>query len=174
VVPATLFSTESVTSLAEFLAGASVTDAARELADPAALAAFVAGGYAETFRLELLDLDPEVTEAMLEDEPDQTAGGFPLAPPPAARSATTIGLLGPVNAWVRTVAGRIDEVVLSGDIIAPPSLAAAIRDRLVGAEASRATIARVVGELLGDEGPAYLLGLKPDLVARLIADAAGA
>jgi hypothetical protein len=176
VIPATFFSTESATSLSEFLAGASVTEAARELADPEALAAFAAGGYAKTFGVELLDLDPEVTEAMLEDEPGpvDSSGGPPLASPAGARSATITGLLGPVTAWVRTVAGRIDDVALSGDIIAPPSLGVEIRDRLVGAEASQATIVRVVGELLGDGGRAYLLGLKPDATARLIAEAAGA
>lgn len=175
VVPATLIEAGSVTTLADELGEAAVHEALAALADPGDCVALVAAGYADSFPLELLELDPAVTEAMLEEEPAERAGSSPWtsAADPGASTATAHGLLGPVSASIGAAAGKISAAQLSGDFIAPAWVVARLCDRLVGTRLDRGAITRRVEDVLDDGGRAYLLGIRPAALADLIALAAG-
>jgi hypothetical protein len=174
VVPAAWIGADSVTTLGDELAEASVRDAVSALADPGDLVALVAAGYADSFPLELLELDPAVTEAMLEDEVeavDAQGSSFP-GPEPAASTATANGLLGPVSASVCVDRGQISRAGLSGDFIAPAWVVRRLCDRLAGTVLDREAIDRHVQDVL-DGSRAYLLGMRSSALAELFATAAG-
>ena len=173
-VPATLIEAGSVTTLADELGEASVHEALAALADPGECVGLVAAGYADSFPLELLELDPAVTEAMLEEEPERTASSpWSSAADPGASTATAHGLLGPVSASIGVAAGKISAARLSGDFIAPAWVVARLCDRLAGTRLDREAITRQVEDIVDDGGSAYLLGIRPGALADLIALAAG-
>lgn len=161
-VPIRLQSRDEVTSLAELGRWASTP------ADRSAFARGLADAYAATFPEaigEIVELDPEVTERLVAADP---AGASEFAPPEV--DGTTVvehGLLGPVSATAQVTASRISAFALTGDFIAPGWAVTELAERIVrgarDAEAVRATV-----RTLFDGNDAYLLGLAPAALERLL------
>lgn len=180
-VPATILGAGAI-SIAEHLAAASVDTLPDALEEPESFGELVAAGYAQTFGLEVLELDPAVTATMLGDEGlAAPREGTTTPPSPAAMArdgaagwheATVAGRLGPVTAWVRPQRGRIIEVVLSGDFIAPEWLASELDRALADLPAEHAAITEAVDRVMEEPARGYLLGLTTGELAALITRAA--
>ena len=165
-VPSRLVASDETTSLARSAPRAAA--AADGFRDPAALVASVAAGYASAFGVEVAELDPAVT-ALLDATTDD--GGVLDAPRvPAGVACAEHGHLGMVSAAARVAAGRVVELGLSGDFIAPDGLVPALRAAIEGGPATATDVAAAVDRVL-DGNHSYLLGLAPDALRRLLARA---
>lgn len=164
-VPTRLIGDDETTCLARLAPHAFGAD--REV-DLARLVADVASGYADTCGAEIAELDPAVT-ALLATQPDlPDAPGPPHAGGGPARSAA--GLLGAVTVTARTAEGRVAELAVHGDMIAPETLAPALRAAIEGMSPVPAAVAAAVDRVV-DGHDVYVLGLSPEALRGLVTDA---
>jgi len=169
-VPTRLVPDAEATSLARAARRASYGHAPRF--DLERLVADVAKGYAGASGIEVAELDPAVT-ASLDAQTDLADAPSPRTVHGSAcggSSRSVAGLLGTVTATVRAAGGRVAELSLHGDLIAPDTLLPALRAAIEGAPAIPHEAATAVDRVI-DRNRAYVLGLSPEALRGLVADA---
>ncbi|MDG2305896.1 MAG: lipoate protein ligase C-terminal domain-containing protein [Candidatus Binatia bacterium] len=139
-----------------------IVPAKRDEFAPAAFAGHLARGYTEALGIETQRQGDDLTRALAaEHQGDPPIADHPILEGTAVRAT---GLLGPVDVWARTDAGRIADLQLRGDFIAPIEAPDALARALRGCPTDPEEIEKMVTAFL-DRDRGYLLGLRPaDLV----------
>ena len=78
-----------------------------------------------------------------------------------------------MSASAHVAGGRVAALALSGDFVAPDGLVPALRAAIEGGPATPAAVVAAVDRVV-DGNHAYLLGLAPDALRRLLARAVSA
>jgi lipoate-protein ligase A len=160
VVKATMWTPDDTTSIAKELGRAVGTE---ELADQ------LCNGYQTRMGVDFARRtleDPPGSE-----DPGWLAGRRPR--PDLDRRATVSGQIGVIEVLCAVDGGRLREVVVAGDLIAPSAAIASLEDELRGCPAERAAIDAVVQRVFAPP-ERFILGVRPlgviaDAIARAVA-----
>ena len=125
--------------------------------------------YQKNFALEVEEKKLAIGATPLPGEFARNPDPAALASRPGVRAA---GLLGPVEAWATQDAGRLGDLEIRGDFLAPATLPRELAIALRGCATDAGTIGDRIRDFLDDDEH-YLLGLKPEHLADLVLRALG-
>lgn len=141
-------------------------------ADPARLAVHAAAAWADVFGLEVASPSTATTGSLDRVPPPFEPGEYDMfAPAHGAASASVVGRLGIVTAWVLARDARIAAAGLGGDLIAPEGATRRIAAALEGLPLDGPAIVAGLDRVL-DRDRNWVLGPTPGELAHLFARAA--